>query len=64
MTNDEKKTLSLLLDKYAFELHKTCRYDCINCEMGILESYGSGHSCAIDTVTNNIDRELYYGNKN
>lgn len=59
MTKDDKKRLVSLLDEYFLELRKTCRYDCTNCEMGILESYGSGYSCAIDTVANNIESELY-----
>lgn len=59
MTNKDKAKLVQLLDEYYEELSKTCDYDCTNCEMGILESYGSGYSCAIDTVANNIEEELY-----
>lgn len=59
MTKQEKEKLVLLLDDYYKELSKTCNYDCCNCDMGILESYGSGYSCAIDTVANNIEEELY-----
>lgn len=59
MTRKDKENLVSLLDEYYKELSKTCDYDCTNCEMGILESYGSGYSCAIDTVANNIESELY-----
>ena len=59
MTKQEKEKLVILLDEYYKELAKSCDYDCSNCEMGILESYGSGYSCAIDTVANNIESELY-----
>ena len=59
MTKSDKIELVSLLDKYHKELTKTCKYDCSNCEMGILESYGSGYSCAIDTVANNIELELH-----
>lgn len=59
MTKNDKERLISLLDEYHLELFKTCRYDCTNCELGILEGYGSGYSCAIDTVTNNIIKDLY-----
>lgn len=59
MTEQNLKMLSSLLDEYYKEQSKTCDYDCYNCELGILESYGSGHSCAIATVANQIDMELY-----
>jgi hypothetical protein len=59
MTKNDKEKLVSLLDEYTIEKHKTCKYNCCNCEMGILESYGSGYSCAIDTVANNIEWELH-----
>lgn len=59
MTKNDKEKLVSLLDEYYKELSKICNYDCANCEIGILESYGSGYSCAIDTVANNIESELY-----
>lgn len=40
MTREKRKQLSLLLDEYYNELSKTCNYDCYNCELGILESFG------------------------
>ena len=58
MNIENKKVLISLLDEYAKMRHKTCEYDCYNCDMGILESYGSGHSCALDIVTNNIEYEI------
>ena len=60
MTKNDKEKLMSLLDEYQEELVKTCNYDCYNCEMGILESYNSSHSCAIDVVASNIESELYY----
>lgn len=59
MTEQKRKQLLVLLYEYSKELAKTCEYDCCNCELGILESYGYGHSCAIDTVTRNLESELY-----
>lgn len=59
MTREKRKQLSLLLDEYYNELSKTCNYDCYNCELRILESYGSGTSCSIETVTRKIDEDLY-----
>lgn len=59
MTRQKLEQLSLLLDEYYKEKSKTCEYDCYNCELGVLEGYGSGHSCAIETVARNIDEELY-----
>ena len=58
MNIENKKVLLSLLDEYAQMRHKTCEYDCYNCDMGILESYGSGHSCALDIVANNIEYEI------
>lgn len=59
MTEQERKQLLESLYEYSKELAKTCEYDCYNCELGILENYGSGHSCAIDTVARNLELELY-----
>lgn len=59
MTENSLKQLSYLLDEYYKEQSKTCNYDCYNCELGILEGYGDGHSCAIETVSRKIDEELY-----
>lgn len=58
MNIENKKVLLSLLDEYAKMRHKTCEYDCYNCDMGILESYGSSHSCALDVVANNIEYEI------
>lgn len=59
MTEQNLKMLSSLLDEYYKEQSKTCDYDCYNCELGILEGYGCGHSCAIETVSSKINAELY-----
>lgn len=59
MTIQNKKQLSLLLYEYYKELSQTCEYDCNNCELGVLESYGSGHSCSVEVVERNLDEELY-----
>ena len=59
MTRQKLEQLSSLLDEYYFEKSITCEYDCYNCELGVLEGYGSGHSCSIEVVTRNIDDELY-----
>ena len=59
MTIQNKKQLSILLDEYYGELSKTCNYDCYNCELGIIEGYGYGHSCSIETVSRKINEELY-----
>lgn len=32
------------------ELAKTCKFNCYNCDFGILETYYDMHTCAIDTV--------------
>lgn len=60
MTEYNLKMLSNLLDEYYKEQSKTCNYDCYNCELGVLEGYCSGHSCAIETVVRKVDEELYY----
>ena len=58
MTRLDKERLVFLLDEYYKELARTCGYDCYNCELGVLESYGSGYSCSIETVERKIDEEL------
>ena len=58
MNEKNLKELSVLLNEYYKYKSKTCNYDCYNCELGILESYGSGHSCAIETVDRNIWADL------
>ena len=58
MNEQKLKQLSSLLDEYYKYKSKTCDYDCYNCELGILEGYGSGHSCAIETVEKDVFREL------
>lgn len=60
MKYEDKKRLSFLLDEYSDELIKKCNYDCYNCELGILETYGASHSCAIDTVLRKLHTELGY----
>ena len=59
MTKQDKEKLSLLLDSYYDELIKSCKYDCYNCELGILEGYCDGHSCAIETVCRKLNENLY-----
>lgn len=59
MAEQERKQLLMLLYEYSERLSKTCNYDCYNCNLGILEGYGSGHSCAIDTVIKNLESEMY-----
>lgn len=59
MTKEKSQQLLNLLDEYYNELVKTCNFDCYSCEFGILEGYGYGHSCAIETVTRKIEEELY-----
>jgi hypothetical protein len=58
MTEQNLKELSYLLEKYYKEKAKTCDYNCCNCELGILEGYGDGYSCAIETVERNVYRGL------
>ena len=60
MRYEDKKRLLFLLIEYSDELTKECNYDCYNCDLGILETYVSGHSCAIDTVMRKLDTELGY----
>ena len=60
MTEQNLKQLSALLNEYYQEKAKTCRYDCYNCDLGIIEGYGYGHSCAIETVERNIGYELQH----
>jgi hypothetical protein len=59
MKEQDLRQLLYLLDEYYKDKSKTCNYDCYNCELGILEGYCSGHSCAIETVSGMIDEELY-----
>ena len=59
MMKQNLKQLYLLLDEYYVEQSKTCKYDCYNCELGVLEGYGSGHSCSVETVSRVISEELY-----
>ena len=58
MTEQKKKQRLSLLNEYYDEQSKTCDYDCYNCDIGVLEGYGSGHSCAIETVIRKIEEEL------
>ena len=58
MNEQNLRQLALLLDEYYKYNTETCRYDCDNCGLGILESYGSGYSCAIETVERNIFMDL------
>ena len=58
MNKQNLKDLSALLDQYYEHKSKTCDYDCYNCELGILESYSSGYSCAIAIVDSSICRDL------
>lgn len=60
MNEQKLKQLSSLLGEYYKYKSKDCRYDCYNCELGILEGYGDGHSCAIETVERNVYRDLKY----
>ena len=59
MTRQDLKMLGSLLDKYYEEQSKTCDYNCCNCDLGILEGHGYGHSCAIEVITRKIAEELY-----
>ena len=59
MTIKKQEQLSSLLQEYYNELSKTCDYDCYNCDLGVLEDYGSGHSCSIEIVMRKIDEDLY-----
>lgn len=59
MTRQKLEQLSSLLDEYYFEQSIKCDYDCYNCDLGMLEGYGSGYSCSIETVARAIDEELY-----
>ena len=59
MTQQKQRILSSLLDEYYSELSQTCNFDCYNCELGVLEGYGSGHSCSIETVMRKINEDLY-----
>ena len=58
MDEQKLKQLSSLLEEYYKHKSKTCDYDCYSCELGILEGYGSGYSCAIATVDRNIWADL------
>lgn len=58
MNEQKLKQLSTLLDEYYKHKSKTCNYDCYNCVLGILEGYDDGHSCAIEIVERNVDRDL------
>lgn len=58
MNEQKLKQLSTLLDEYYKYKSKTCDYNCYNCELGILEGYLDGHSCAIETVERNVFRDL------
>ena len=59
MTKQKLWQLSLMLDEYYEEKSKTCEHDCYNCDLGILEGYGNMHSCAIETVMRQVDKEYY-----
>lgn len=59
MTVQQKKHLSTLLYEYYIELSKTCNYDCTNCDLGVLENYGSGYLCSVETVMRNLEVDLY-----
>ena len=54
MTEQNKKQLYSLLSEYAQEMNEGCRYNCDNCNLGILEGYGCGYSCSIETVMKNL----------
>ena len=59
MTLQSKNQLLQLLYEYYTDLSKTCNYDCCNCDLGILDGYGYGHSCSIETVARKLEEELY-----
>lgn len=50
MMMQDKNELYILLNEYSDELAKTCKFNCYNCDLGILEAYCDMHTCAIDTV--------------
>ena len=58
MNEQNLRQLSLLLEEYYKYKSETCRYDCYNCDLGILEGYGYGHSCSIETVERNVYEDL------
>lgn len=59
MTKRNLEILSDLLNEYYQEHCKTCNYDCSNCELGVLEGCGYGHSCAVETVIREVNVDLY-----
>lgn len=57
-----KNQLYSLLDEYYTELSKTCNYDCYNCDLGVLESYGSGYTCSVEVVMRKLaEYEVQHG---
>lgn len=59
MTKQNLDQLSSLLGEYYKDKAKACNYDCYNCNLGVLESYTSGHCCAVEVVEREVLAELY-----
>ena len=59
MTEESKEQLYVFLNEYYMDKSKTCNYDCYNCELGILESYGSMNSCAVEKIMKHLEIEYW-----
>lgn len=55
--------LSILLAEYYKDKYDACGLNCSQCDLGILESSGSGYSCAIETAIRNVERDIREGMK-
>lgn len=60
MNLKDKENLLKLLDQCYKEKAEKCNYDCYNCDYGVMEGYGYGHTCSIEVVGKLLGEELYY----
>lgn len=59
MTRHRLEQLSSLLEEYYKDSISTCRFECFNCDLHVLRGYQDGHTCAIEVMIDQLDRELY-----
>lgn len=58
MTRHRLEQLSSLLEEYYNDSIRQCRFDCFNCDLHVLQGYDC-HTCAIEVMIDQLDRELY-----
>lgn len=59
MTKHRLEQLSSLLEEYYNDNIRLCRFDCFNCDLHVLKGYDYGHTCAIEVMIDQLDKEVY-----